>query len=301
MNGGKVIWFVDGVNANIDSLANGFTYGFVNSVNLDDQLFTYGVRINPDIVMDIQCNMVPVQSGMNGNQPRWAPAPWLYYPLIAPLVQHPITRDLNLVFTRFVSTIDTIGSSSNIKRTALLKTSGYTKVVKAPLYVSLDEVKTNPKREEFNKSNLPVAMLLEGKFRSVFRNRNVNSIVPGWNSAFKAESVPSKMIIVADGDLIANDVRNTPNGPMITALGFDKYTGQKFANKDFIINAINYLTDENGLLLIRNKDFKVRLLDRKKISEERFKWQFINTFLPVLIVILFGIGYNMRRKARYSK
>jgi ABC-2 type transport system permease protein len=301
MNGGKVIWFVDGVNANIDSLANGTTFGLINSINLDDQLFTYGVRVNPDLVLDIQCNVLPVQSGMNGNQPRWVPAPWLYYPLISPLVQHPITRDLNLIFTRFVSTIDTIGNNSKLRKTVLLKTSDYSRTVKAPLFISLAEVKQNPKKEDFNKSNLPLAILLEGQFRSVFRNRNASDIIPGWNRKMMTQSVPNKMIVVADGDIIANDVRITPKGPMLTALGYDKYTRQTFGNKEFVVNAISYLTDEKGLLSLRSKEYKLRLLDKKKISEERFKWQFINTFLPILLVVLFGVVYNLYRKSKYSR
>jgi ABC-2 type transport system permease protein len=300
MNGGKVIWFLDGVNVNIDSLANGATLGLVNSINLDDQLFTYGVRVNPNLVMDIQCNILPVQAGMNGNQPKWVPAPWMYYPLISPLVQHPVTRDLNLVFARFASTIDTIGSNALIKKTALLKTSEGTKLVNAPLYISLSEVKQNPKKEEFNKSNLPIAFLLEGQFKSVFRNRNANKIMPGWNTKIVNLSVPNKMIVVADGDMIANDVRMTPKGPMLTALGYDKYTQQTFGNKDFIVNAVSYLTDENGLLSLRSKEYQLRLLNKKRITEERFKWQFINTLLPILIVIIFGIIYNQRRKSKYT-
>jgi ABC-2 type transport system permease protein len=300
MNGGKVIWFLNGVNVNIDSLANGATLGLVNSINLDDQLFTYGVRVNPNLVQDIQCNILPVQAGMNGNQPKWVPAPWMYYPLISPLVQHPVTRDLNLVFARFASTIDTIGSNALIKKTALLKTSEGTKLVNAPLYISLSEVKQNPKKEEFNKSNLPLAFLLEGQFKSVFRNRNANQIMPGWNKKIMNLSVPNKMIVVADGDMIANDVRMTPKGPMLTALGYDKYTQQTFGNKDFIVNAVSYLTDENGLLSLRSKEYQLRLLNKKRITEERFKWQFINTLLPVFIVILFGIIYNQRRKSKFT-
>jgi gliding-associated putative ABC transporter substrate-binding component GldG len=300
MRGGKVIWFIDEVNVSIDSLANGATFGFISPLNLDDQLFTYGARINPNLIQDIQCNILPVQAGMNGNQPRWVPAPWLYYPLLAPLVVHPVTRDLNLIFSRFASTIDTVGEGSGIKKTVLLKTSSYTKTVNAPIYISLDEVKNNPVKEEFNKPNQTVALLLEGQFKSVFRNRNAGQIIPGWKDKLQSLSIPNKMIIVADGDMIANDVRMTAKGPMITALGYDKYSRQSFGNKEFIVNAINFLVDENGLIEMRSKEFKLRLLDKKRLSEEKVKWKVINTLVPVIIVLLFAMFFQYRRKRKYT-
>jgi ABC-2 type transport system permease protein len=301
MNGGKVLWFIDGVNVNIDSLANGYTFGFVNKINLDDQLFTYGARVNPNLVLDIQCNILPVQAGMNGNQPRWIPAPWLYYPLISPLVQHPITRDLNLVWARFASVVDTIAGNNMVKKTFLLQTSSQTKVVNAPILISLDEVKQNPEKAEFNKPNQPIAVLLEGQFRSVFRNREVNTIIPQIGSSYKAESKPTKMIVVADGNMIANDVKNTPQGTKIIALGYDKYTQQTFGNKDFIINAVNYLVNETGLISLRSKELTLRMLDKKRIREEKVKWQVINTVLPVIIIIGFGVLFNWQRKRRYAR
>jgi ABC-2 type transport system permease protein len=301
MNGGKVLWFIDGVNVNIDSLANGYTFGFINKINLDDQLFNYGARINPTLVMDIQCNILPVQSGMNGNQPRWVPAPWLYYPLISPLIPHPVTRDLNLVWARFASVIDTIAGNNNVKKTFLLRTSSQTKIVKAPVMIRLDEVKHNPVREEFNMPNQPIAVLLEGKFRSVFRNRDINKIIPQISSSYKAEGSAAKMIVVADGNMIANDIKITPQGTMITPLGYDKYTRQTFGNKEFIVNAVNYLTNESGLISLRNKELKLRLLDKKRIRDEKVKWQVINTVLPVIIIIGFGILFNRYRRKRYGK
>ncbi|HEX2937195.1 MAG TPA: gliding motility-associated ABC transporter substrate-binding protein GldG [Bacteroidales bacterium] len=301
MHGGNVLWLVDGVNVNTDSLANGYSFGFVNNINLDDQLFTYGVRVNPDLVMDIQCNILPVQAGMNGDKPRWVPAPWLYYPLISPLVNHQITRDLNLVWARFASVVDTITGNNEVKKTFLLLSSAQTKVVNAPVMIRLDEVKHNPVREEFNKQNQPIAVLLEGPFRSVFRNRDVGKIIPQVAGNYKASGVPSKMIVVADGDMIANDIKVTPQGTMVTALGYDKYTRQTFGNKEFLVNAINYLADESGLLSLRSKDLKLRLLDKKRIRDEKVKWQVINTVLPVVVIIGFGLVFNRYRRKRYGK
>ena len=291
---------MDEVNVNTDSLANGATIGFINDLNIDDQLFTYGVRINPNLVQDVQSNQLPINSGNVGNQPRWTMAPWLYYPIISPLVDHPITRNLNLIWTRYANQIDTL-TVPNIKKTPLLKTSVYTRLLKAPLYIRLSEVKDQMVRSEFNKPNQIIAVLLEGKFPSLFRNRQAKDILPEVSAPIVTQSVPTKMIVVADGDLIANDVRMSPKGPMITALGYDKYTRQTFGNKEFVINAIDYLTDESGLMALRAKEFKLRILDKARIRDERFKWQMANTVLPVLLVIGFGLYYNSLRKKRYAK
>ena len=300
MNGGKVLWFMDEVSVNADSLANGATIGFINDLNIDDQLFTYGVRINPNLVQDVQCNQLPINAGTTGGQPRFVPAPWLYYPLISPIVDHPITRNLNLIWAKFASQIDTL-AVPNIRKTPLLKTSTYTKLVKAPLYIRLSEVKDKMVRSEFNKPNQTIAVLLEGQFPSMFRNRQAKDILPGSTGILRTESVPTKMIVVADGDLIANEVRMSAKGPMITPLGFDKYSKQTFGNKEFVVNAIDYLTNESGLMSLRAKEFKLRILDKARIRDERFKWQMINTILPVLLVIGFGIYYNSWRKKKYAK
>jgi ABC-2 type transport system permease protein len=300
MNGGKLLWFVNSVNVNLDSLANGTTFGFINNLQIDDQLFTYGVRINPNLIEDIQCNVLPVNTGAAGDKAKWTPAPWLYYPLLSSLVDHPVSRNLEMVWARYASEIDTVGENKKIKKTILLHTSRYTKTVSAPLMINLQEIKKTPKQAEFNKPNLPVAMLLEGKFTSVFRNRMVKDIMPGAETNFKTESTDTKMIVVGDGNMIANDVRSTAKGPMVSALGYDKFTRQTFGNKEFVSNAVNYLTDETGLMNFRSKEFKLRILDKPRIREERVKWQVINTLVPVLLVLFFGIYYNYSRKKKYA-
>lgn len=300
MNGGKLIWFVSSVYINLDSLANGATFAFINNLQIDDLLFTYGVRINPNLVQDIQCNVLPVNAGTNGNQAKWIPAPWLYYPLISPLVDHPVSRNLEMVWARYASEIDTVGANKKIKKTCLLRTSRLSKTVSAPVYINLQEIKQTPKQAEFNKPNIPIAMLLEGQFPSVFRNRLVKNIMPGIEVKYKSESIPTKMIVVGDGNMIANDVRITAKGPMVSALGYDKFSRQTFGNKDFVTNAINYLTDETGLINLRSKEFKLRILDKPRVREERVKWQIINTVLPVLFIILLGLYYNYSRKKKYA-
>lgn len=300
MHGGKVIWFLDEVNVNLDSLASGSTFAYINNLNIDDQLFTYGVRINPNLLQDIQCSLIPVNTALAGDNPKWTLVPWLYYPLFSPIVEHPVTRNLNLVLARFPSPIDTVGGSSSVKKTFLLRSSQYAKLINVPVFISLSEIKKTPVREEFNKSNVPVAVLLEGRFQSVFRNRSVNSVISNSAERFLPISSPTKMIVIANGDMIANDVRMTANGPEESPLGYDKYTRQTYGNKDFIVNAINYLADETGLSSLRAKDFKLRILNKELISKEKLKWQLINTLLPVILVIFLGLFYTFLRKRKYA-
>ncbi len=300
MKGGKVLWLIDAVQISLDSLINGETLGFMANLNLDDILFKYGIRINPELVQDIQCNVIPINVALVGNQPKFQPAPWLYYPLIEPNPDHPVSKNLNLVLCRFANPIDTIAARTNIKKTPLLTTSDYSRIKKVPALVSLSEIKEAPVKEEFNASGLIVGILLEGEFESVFTNRGMNAyfdkIIP-----VVEKSKPTKMIVVADGDLIRNDVSNSPEGPSIFPLGYDRYTRQTFGNKEFLLNAVQYLTDNNNLLELRGREFKLRLLDKEKISSQRKKWIWLNMLIPSLIVILFGIFFLYYRRYRYSR
>lgn len=300
MNGGRVLWLVDEVNVSIDSLAGGATFAMISDTNLEDMLFTYGVRINPSLIQDIRCNVIPVNTAVRGSQARWTPVPWLYYPLIAPLVDHPVSRSLNLILARFPSAMDTVGANQEIKKTPLLLTSPYTRQVNVPAMISLDEVRKTPVRDEMNGGQKMIAVLLEGQFSSLFRNRQASAIIPGYSGVLK-KSVPTRMIVISCGDLIRNAVRMSPQGPVPAPLGYDRYTRQTFGNKDFLMNCIQYLSDDAGLMELRSKNFKLRLLDKQRIREERTRWQLINTMFPSLIVILFGIYYNYRRRIKYTK
>jgi ABC-2 type transport system permease protein len=299
MNGGKVLWFIDEVSVNMDSLIDGSTLALISNLNIEDLLFRYGVRINPDLIKDIQCNIIMVNRALAGNPANFMPVPWLYYPLITAPSTHPVTRNLNLIKTEFVSSMDTIGARQNLKKTVLLRSSQYSMTANVPRMISLQEITENPDEGQFTSPNIPVAILVEGIFESAFQNRNIQDFSKG-NTSFKKSSEPNKMLIVSDGDMIRNDIRHTPKGTMILPLGLDKYTQQYFGNKDFIVNAVNYLTDQEGLIQLRTKDFKLRLLDRTKIREERLKWQIINAILPVLLVIVIGIIYNYSRRRRFA-
>jgi ABC-2 type transport system permease protein len=300
MHGGKVLWFLNAVQVDLDSLAGGGTIGFSYNLNLDDMLFRYGVRINPDLIQDIQCGSLPVNVALNGNPPKFAQAPWLYFPLLTPAEGVPVTQNLNLVKSEFASSLDTIAARKDVKKTVLLRTSKFTKLVETPVMINLSEIRNEPDQKQFNKSNIPVAVMLEGTFDSDFKNRLVQDYFPDKKIDFIAKSEPNKMLVVADGNIIRNDIRVTPQGTMISPLGLDKYTGQTFGNKDFITNAVNYMTDDYGLIKLRGREFKLRLLNREKITSNRLEWQLINTLAPVLLVILFGLFVLYLRKRKYA-
>ena len=299
MHGGKVLWLLDPVQVSMDSLFMGTTIAIYRPLNLEDQLFRYGVRLNPHLVKDIQCHVIPVNKGLAGNQSQWEFSPWYYFPLISPGQDHPVTRSLNLIKIEFGSDIDTVGDDPSIKKRVLLSTSPYSRVVTVPAEISLRETEQPPSREEFNRAELPLAVLLEGRFESVFTNRAIPPVKSPSPIRFSARSRFTRMIIVADGDIIRNEVIDSPDGPVMVPLGFDRYTSQTFGNKDFILNAVNYLTDETGLISLRSREFRMRLLDRQRILKESDQWKVINTLLPVLLVIGFGAGVGLYRRKIY--
>ncbi|MCK4662108.1 MAG: gliding motility-associated ABC transporter substrate-binding protein GldG [Bacteroidales bacterium] len=301
MNGGKIIWFIDMVKTNMDSLAySNTTIAFLEQLNLEDQLFQYGVRINPNLIQDLQCAVIPIKTGMIGPNPKFSPAPWLYFPLIAPSNSNPVTKNMNLIKSEFVSVIDTVGENKNVKKTILLNSSKYSRVVKAPLRISLDMVNNLPDEKYFNRSYQPIAVLLEGKFESVFKNRLTNEIISNNEINYKDTSVNTKMIVVSDGDIIKNKVKYRGENVIPYPLGYDRYTKQTFGNKEFVVNSINYLFDDNGLMNTRSKEFKLRLLDKTKINNEKLRWQLINTLVPVIFIIIFGVFWNIIRKRKYN-
>jgi len=301
MKGGRVMWFLDRVDISLDSLAVGSALAMINDLNLDDMLFRYGVRINPVLLQDMQCNIIPVNVALAGNNPDFRPAPWYYFPLLSAPRDHPVTKNLNMIKTEFVNTIDTIGARKGAIKTVLLKSSEFSRVVEAPLLMSLDEIRANPQRSDFGRSGLAVAIMLEGTFESVFQNRMISEIIPGPAHEYLSQSRPTAMIVIADGDVIRNDVRVTPQEIMSLQLGLDRYTQQTFGNKDFVMNAMHYLAGNEELVNLRSRDITLRLLDKVKIKEDRTFWVLMNTVLPVVVIILAGIFYNYLRKRKYAK
>ena len=293
MQGGKVLWLVDGVYASMDSLSrSGETFGVTMPLNLENQLFKYGVRINSNLVTDMRSGVVPIP--VNG---KYKLMPWFYFPLFAQSNNHPIVNNINLVKGEFSSTIDTM-SNTGIKKTLLLSTSKYSTTQNAPARIDLRTVLQEPDARIFNRSYLPVAVLLEGEFESLYKNRITHGLDSLPQIKFKDKSVPTKMIVVADGDIIKNVVQHSTNRAY--PLGYDIYSKQTFGNKNFILNAVNYLCDDSGLLEVRSRELKLRMMDRKKVTEEKFKWQAINTVLPILLVILYGILQAFIRKRKFT-
>jgi len=294
MQGGKVLWLIDGVFATMDSLSNsGTTYALSMPLNLENQLFKYGVRVNQNLIMDMRSGVIPVPFNK-----KYQLMPWFYFPLLSQSNNHPIVNNLNLVKGEFTSTLDTV-SVPDIKKTYLLSTSKYTNVQNAPARVDVRIVFREPDIRMFNMAYKPAAVLLEGKFESLYKNH----VLPGIDSIpqikFKEKSPPTKMIVVADGDIIKNAVQQSSNRAY--PLGYDIYSRQTYGNANFVLNAVNYLCDDSGLLEVRSRELKLRMMDRKKITDEKFKWQVMNTAVPIMLVILYGVCQAIIRKRKFSK
>ena len=301
MRGGRVMWLIDGAYVNTDSLYNlSMTFALPQDLNLDDQLFTYGVRVNPGVVMDFMSKEIPITLADGSSQPTLVP--WLYYPLAEPSQNHPVTRNLDFVWLRYPTYIDTVGRNSEVRKSVLLQTSEFSRIRGLPSMINLNEIHFVAEIQQFNSSNLITAVLLEGQFPSVFRNRNARSLFPELSEQQAEKSVETKMVIVADGDIARNDVRNTPQGlAPLNPLGYDRHTRTTYANKEFLVNALNYLTDDSGLMRLRNREFKLRLLNKQRVNDEMLKWQIINLVLPMLILLLGGVAYNYWRRYKYGR
>ena len=298
MQGGKVVWLLDAVQVNFDSLVNGQTLAYPQGLNLDDMLFRYGVRIDPSLIEDMQCNFIPVNVALAGNPANFQPAPWLFYPIIAPGDQNIITHNLNMIWLRDVSPIDTF-QRENVTYAPLLITSENTQIRKTPTVIDLAEINLQPSPESLNEGEYLCGVVLEGSFESVFKNRMVEKYLQGTGKKFIEKSVANKMVVISDGDIIRNDVRYTNRGPVVAPLGMDKYTRQTFGNKELLSNIIQYLTDEVNLIQLRGKEFKIRMLDRKKLQEQRKMWQVINLVGPVAFTVLLAVIILFLRKRNF--
>lgn len=300
MNGGKVLWLLEEVNVYADSLVTGETAAIYRPLNLEDQLFRYGARVNAQIVQDIECAQIRLILSSGGVRQQPVSVPWLYFPLLTPYPDHPITRNINRVKGEYSNYIDTVGLDGNIRKSILLSTSGLTRTLSPPFFISLREAEMVPEERSFNRSGLPVAVLLEGVFPSAFRNRPTDNLVKESVIRIREESVPTKMIVVADGDIIRNEVRRTGNVETPLPLGQDRYTLEMFGNRDFILNSLNYLVDDNGIMELRSRELKLRLLDGNEVKNRRLFWQTINIAGPVLLVLLAGFLFGWRRRIKYS-
>ncbi|MEO6176267.1 MAG: gliding motility-associated ABC transporter substrate-binding protein GldG [Flavobacterium circumlabens] len=295
MNGGKTLWLIDQVAADMDSLYNqsGATLAYPRDLNLNDMFFKYGFRINPDLVKDENGSPIKLATGEQGSATQYQDFLWKFAPLVYPDSQHPIVKNLGGIKFDFASPIDTL--KNGIKKTVLLKSSQYSKIIGTPAEISLSSVseKTSP-QDYAGKGNLPLSVLLEGSFHSAFENR----ILPFKENSFMAKGKPTKMIVISDGDLARNQL---DKNRMPVELGYDQRTGNLYDNKDFMMNCINYLLDDTGLINIRSKDLDLPLLDKEKVYENYSLTQFITIGLPILTLLVFGLAFTYFRKRKYSK
>ena len=301
MAGGRVLWLVDYTTASIDSLSHGRDVKALPlELNLDDLLFNYGIRINSNLIQDMQCAVVPVNTALVGQPPQFTPAPWVFSPIITPTDNHPLTKNLDLIRIDFASSIDTVGLDANVEKSILLAASDNCRTVSLPARVDLSIIGERIAPEAFTHSGLAVGVLLEGQFRSAFANRPLQ--VEGFSrQQFRKQSIDTRMIVISDGDIIRNQFRQNSNGQSEPLpLGYDRYTRQTFGNKEFLLNAINYLCGFDELMESRSKEFKLRMLNRAKITEQRTLWQMLNVAVPVLIILVFGLIFNALRKRRYQ-
>lgn len=299
MNGGSSLWLVDQVTADLDSLRyKSEILAFFKPLNIEDMLFTYGVRINPNLILDGQCVRVPINISLPGQPAKFTPAPWYYSPLVMPNGDNPIGKNVNPIRLDFANTIDTLGGNYDIKKEVLLQSSKYTRLVNVPWPVSFSIVEEKMTPEVFNVSNKIVAVSLHGKFPSLFRHRTLD-----FNTGMphRKESVETKMIVISDGDIVRNTFSGSGKNMRIVPLGYDRYTKQTYGNKAFLMNSVNYLCDNTGLMQLRNREFKLRILDKTRLKSDRMFWQYLNIFCPLVLLILLAYLWYFIRKKTYQK
>jgi len=304
MHGGKILFFVDKLNAELDSLQskNGEVVAYDRGLGLNDQLFKYGVRINSDLVMDLQCDFLPFDVNGNG---QFELLPWNYFPVFETKSNHIINKNLGFVSGRFANSIDTV-EAEGIKKTILLSSSPNSRTIATPALISVRENIDAPENEKFRKTSIPVAVLLEGKFQSLFSNRlsqAMSDSLEKYGSVFLQQCIAdNKMIVVSDGDIILNSV---VKGNQAIPMGMNPFTfgSQReftFSNRDFLQNCLDYLINPSGLSEAKAKDYTLRLLDKNKVEKEKTTWQLINIVVPVLLVFLFAVIYQFIRKRKYT-
>ena len=300
MNGGNVLWLTEGTNTNLDSLfANSYTLALAHESDLRDMLFNYGVRINQNLIMDKQSAPIGIRIKGTDGQARIEMFPWYYFPVISTNNNHPVSKNLDYIRTEFPSSLDTVGSDPNIKKTILLSSSNLSLTEQTPARIELLQAERMPPDEYLTSGKQNIAVLLEGKFNSAFKFRSPKDIFPNKNiQSSKTKSEYSKMIVVSDGDIIKNEV-SSDNRPY--PVGFDIFTQRRFdGNKQFILNAVNYLCEDGGLMSLRSRELQLRLLDKQAVKNNRLVIQIINIGAPILLILLFGFILVFIRRRKYS-
>lgn len=301
MNGGRMLWMLEKFNVTLDSIGRKDVYvPTTRELNIDDLLFKYGIRIQPNLVMDLESSKIPQIVGQQGGKLQTQLFPWVYHPMTTPHRNHLITKNIDRVNMLFPSSIDTVKTKSSIRKTALLTSSDYSRFQLSPMRLTFEILKFEPDPKMFNKGKLPLAVLLEGKFTSLYQNRYTNTLQQQLgNKKYLPESQETKMIVISDSDFASNSIDPKTGRPQ--PLGYNKWDRQIYAgNRAFILNAIEYLLDDTGVLESRAKEVKLRLLDKVKTKEDARKWQVINIVIPIAIVVLFGLIFNFLRRRRYT-
>lgn len=296
MHGGKILWLLDPLNVSMDSLqTQANTFAITNFTGVDDILFRYGVKLNTDLVTDMQCAKIPIVTGQyQDNTPQMTYYPWNFFPEINPNSNHIISDKISPIKMEFVSSLDT--TSSPVKKTILLSSSNRTRVLNSPVNVSLQMLKQKQDASLFNSGAKDVAILLEGEFISAFKNRLSPTMELNSQIAYKDFSDTTAMIVVADGDVVRNDFING----QLLPLGYDKYTRQMYGNKEFLVNCVNYLCGDEDLIPLRSREVILRKLDVAKIEREKTLWQIVNVALPICVIVAFGVVLAILRKRRFT-
>jgi gliding-associated putative ABC transporter substrate-binding component GldG len=293
VKGGKLLCLLDGIRAELDSIKPDGNLAFPYDTKLDDLLFHYGIRLNADLLLDMNSGAIPLVVGYLGDKPETRLVPWRFYPVLNSFGKHAIVRNMDALYGRFVSTLDTI-RNPDIKKTPLVFSSRYSRVITSPVRLSFNEARLSPQPEQYRMHDLPVAYLLEGKFSSLYKNRMLPDA--GKKLGFKEKDKKSAMVVVADGDFARNDTSKSGD---FFPLGYDRFLRTTFANKDFLMNAIAYLLDETGVILARNKTIALRPLDLPRIQKETTFWQVLNVAGPVMIILMFAVIRLWLRKRKY--
>jgi ABC-2 type transport system permease protein len=304
MGGGKVLWLIDRLDAGLDSLRH--RKRFIPQdypLNLEDVLFKYGVRIQPDLVLDMECTQIPLQVGVVGNAPQFRLFPWPYHLAVLPTGNHPVVKNLDRVELHFCSSMDTIRTKTPVKKTVLLRSSKYSRLQFSPIELGFDIMGEELKPEYFNKGHQILGVLLEGEFPSAYENRVTEQMAQGLQQvgiSFRSVSVPTRMIVISDGDVAANFVRDREKKEWLP-LGFNRFENATYANRDLLINAVEYLIEPGGVIEARSREVKLRLLDTVRAKEEKPFWQALNIGAPLFFLSLFGILFQWRRRRRYAR
>ena len=300
MRGGRVLWLLDGAQMSGEMLSEGGATPLIAmDVNLNDQLFRYGVRLTPTIVEDMQCAYMPINVARPDEQPRFEPIPWFYTPLLQGSPYHPITKTLQAVKADFASGIEIVGDTAGVRKEVLLISSNASHVDVAPTEIDVMRAINVEPKDYFTTQYVPIAVALEGEFQSIYKHRMIPEGVIA--NGVVNQSVPTRMVVVADGDIIRNDVEQHREGLMLVPLGYDRVTRQMHGNRDFVVNTMLYLTDDEGVMQLRNRRVDLRLLNRAVVDSQRDVWVWINTLLPIVLLGVFGGVFYWQRRKRYIR